>query len=144
MLAYAVVAHNPAADAIADENHVLPDWFAEDQVVKGRDAIQFLRRHHQKLGQVPDAFIRDPASVMLDNPQRINADSSILRVVLQLIFNFPSFILSKHCSLSLPLSPLSPLFPLPSSLSPFSDPHQPAQNRYCPGLRADRAPIDRD
>src|SRR5262245_35728821 len=46
MFAYPVITHNPATDAVADENHAPAHRLPEDQVVKSRDAVQLRSEEH--------------------------------------------------------------------------------------------------
>src|SRR5262249_32936785 len=96
MLAYPVVAHNPATDAVADQDHAPAHRFPKDQVVKSRDAVQLVRRHPQELGQVADAFIRDPAPMALNDLQRINTRGSPDRVLIKLRLDLSSFFFGQH------------------------------------------------
>ena len=46
---------------------MLTDRFAEYQVVESRYTVELVRRHFKILGKFPDAFIRDPAALRLDD-----------------------------------------------------------------------------
>src|SRR5262252_5191783 len=96
MFAYPVVAHNPATDAVADEDHSPAHRLAEDQVVKGRHAVQLVGRHLKKLGQVADVLVRHPAPSPLNDLQRINTDGAFLRVLMEFRFYLFSLFFSQH------------------------------------------------
>src|SRR5882672_3207716 len=96
MLAYPVVAHNPATDAVADEDHAPAHGLPEDQIVKSRDAVQLIRRHLEKLGQVADALIRHPAPAPLNDFQRIDTGGAFLRVLMKFRFYLSSLFFSQH------------------------------------------------
>src|SRR6266700_3199063 len=57
LLANILVAHDPAAHAVADRDDVAADWLAKNQIVKSRDTIQVLYRHPEELGQILQAFV---------------------------------------------------------------------------------------
>src|SRR5262245_31644833 len=95
-LAYPVVAHNPATDAVADKDHTLAHRFPENQVVKSRDAVQLVGRHLKKLGQVAYALVRHPSPASLNDLQRINTDGPFLRVLMNFRFYLLSLFFSQH------------------------------------------------
>src|SRR5262245_39178400 len=86
MLSYPFIAHNPTTDAVADEDHSPAHRLAEDQVVKGRHAVQLVGRHFKEFGQVADALVRHPATAPLNDLQRINTDGAFLRVLMEFRF----------------------------------------------------------
>src|SRR5262245_32305055 len=96
MLAYPFIAHNPATDAVADEDHSLAHRLAEDQVVKGRHAVQLVGRHLKNLGQVADVFVRHPATAPWNDLQRITTQAALLRVLMEFRFYLVSFFFSQH------------------------------------------------
>src|SRR5262249_14955942 len=96
MFAYPVVAHNPATDAVADEDHSPAHRLPEDQVVKGRHAVQLVGRHLKKLGQVADTLVRHPTTAPLNDLQRINTDGAFLRVLMKFRFYLSSLFFSQH------------------------------------------------
>src|SRR5262249_61881525 len=72
-----------------------------DQIVKSRDAVQLRRRHLQKLGQVADALIRDPAPAPLNDLQRVNTGGAFLRVLMKLRFDLSSLFFCQHSGLQI-------------------------------------------
>src|SRR2546426_6191181 len=71
-----LVAHDPATDAVADEDHVPPHRLAVDEVVEGGDAVYLVRGHLQELSDVADRFVGDPAPVTLHGPQGLDAGAA--------------------------------------------------------------------
>src|SRR5215469_1404030 len=67
VLLHSLVAHDPAAHAVADHDDVAPHRLAENEVVKGGHAIDVRRGHTEMSGNVADTFIRDPAAVPLND-----------------------------------------------------------------------------
>ena len=78
MLAQLFITHDPATDAVAQQDDMPADRLAENQVVKSRHAVQ-LRRRHSNLGHVRNALIRYPAAMPLNDLQRLDACRAIVR-----------------------------------------------------------------
>src|ERR1051326_4244741 len=86
--AHAVITHNPATHAVANPDHMLSDRPAENLVVERCHAVQFIRRHFQKLCQFANALVRDPPTMPLDNFQGFNAHGLFAWIVMHLSFYF--------------------------------------------------------
>src|SRR5258705_13706358 len=65
MFPHALVAHDPAAHAVADQDDVASDGLAENEVVKRGHAIYVRRGHAEMSGDITNAFVRNPAPVPL-------------------------------------------------------------------------------
>src|ERR671923_2210632 len=100
VLADALIAHDPARNAVAYQNDVFTHGPAEDQIVKRRDAIELVSRHLQKLGNVPESFVGDPAPMSLDDLHGLNTHSPLVRIMRELRFDLASLFLSEHKSCS--------------------------------------------
>src|SRR5215475_1120602 len=100
MFAYPLIAHNPATDAVTDEDHAPAHRLAKNQVVKSRDAVQLIGSHLEKLGQIADALVRHPAPPPLNDFQRVNTGGALMRVLMKFRFYLSSLFNSQHGSLS--------------------------------------------
>ena len=117
----AVVAHDPAAHAVAEEDHMSPDGPAEDQVVEGRDAVEVRRRSCR------DAR-RYRVRLSSETQPRCAARSSSPRRR------------RRALSGSAPLRSISPISRRSASRSLLIDPRPRAQNRCCPRSRTGPPP----
>src|SRR5665213_3812279 len=104
MFADAIIAHNPAAHAVAEHDHVRAYRLPEDQVVECCNTIQVGGRHLEQFANVADALVGNPSPVPLYDLHGIDTD------------RFPSGI-AGHFSLN-----LLPLFSR-KHLLPFSSIH---------------------
>ena len=75
MLAQAVVAHDPAAHAVAEHDHVPAHRPAEDQVVERGDAVESAGDISSSSAMSRNALVGDPAAVPLHDLHRIDADA---------------------------------------------------------------------
>ena len=74
VLAQLVVAHDPAAHAVADQDDVPAHRLAEDEVVEGGDAVQLVGGHAQAARATSrDGLVGHPAAVPLHDLQRLDA-----------------------------------------------------------------------
>ncbi len=74
MLPHPLVAHDPAAHAVADHDYVAAHRLAKYQVVKRSHAIHVRGRHADMSGNIANALIGDPATVALHDLKRVNAE----------------------------------------------------------------------
>src|SRR5262245_26106063 len=96
MLAHTVVAQHPTAHAVADHDHMTPNWPAKNQIVKGRDTIQVRDRHSEMLSDIAKAFVGDPAPVPLYDFHRINADGLTYGIVCSLRCDLLDLVSAQH------------------------------------------------
>ena len=88
VLAQALAAHHPAADAVANQDDMATYWFAEEQVVEGGNGIKFFRSHFHIRRHVFEAFVGNPAAMLLHHFQCFNAGSFSYRHDTDRFFNF--------------------------------------------------------
>src|SRR5580704_11616785 len=92
----AIVAHDPAAHAVADHDYVAAHWLAKNKVVKRRYAIEVCWRHTEVRGNITQALVGDPATTPLDNLQRVDANSITLWIMLRFGLDFVHFFRGQH------------------------------------------------
>ena len=63
-----------------------PDRFAKDEVVERGDAIQILGCDLEKLCNLEERVIRNPATPSLDDQQGIDGSPPLVRVMLHCVF----------------------------------------------------------
>src|SRR5690606_37957042 len=91
--------HDPAADAVADEYDMPPYRLAKEQVVKRCYRIQFVDTHPEIVCDLPQATIRNPPPVVLNNLERLNASRFSVRHCTDGVIDFVFFLLGQHCLL---------------------------------------------
>src|SRR4051812_26102571 len=83
-----VPAHDPTTNAVADKGDMASHWFAEDQIVKRRHTVKFIRRHLEERGHIFEALVRYPASVLLNDLQRFDGRRPLVGIVGELLLDF--------------------------------------------------------
>src|SRR4029077_675683 len=96
MLAHPVVAHHPAAHAVAEHDHMASHGLAKNEVIKGGDTIQVRGRHAEMRGDIIQAFVGHPAPVPLHDFQRINAHRFTCGIVRGLNLDLLDLIRAQH------------------------------------------------
>src|SRR5450756_2258629 len=128
-VAHGLVAHDPTTHAVADEDHVPSHRLPEDQVVERRHAVQLGRGHPEELADIPQPFVGDPPTVVLDHLERLDTDGPPVVVVLHLGFDLSPLFVAQHS-----LIPVKHRLERPGLQMYISTcPHPTPRSRGCPG-----------
>jgi hypothetical protein len=84
LLAELLRTYDPTTDAIAQKDHVSAYRSAEDEIIEGGHAVEFLGCHLEEFGDIPNALIGYPATMTLHGLERLDADGLFVWVVVQL------------------------------------------------------------
>src|SRR5438270_13499572 len=73
LITHPFAAHDPAADAVADQGHMSTHAFAADKIVKCRNSIEIGQGHAEQLSQIAQTFVGYPSPVPLDPEHSVDA-----------------------------------------------------------------------
>ncbi len=97
MLTNPLVAHDRAAHAVTDQDHMPANRAAKNQVVKRGHVVEFICRHLQESSDLHQSFVGDPSPMLLDDPQRFDAHGTPLFIARKFDFNLSFFFFAQHC-----------------------------------------------
>src|ERR1700752_782 len=98
MITHALTAHDPAGHAVANERYMSSNRPPANQVIKSCHAVEICDRKAEQIGKVPQAFIRHPALVPVNDQHCIDANGLPGWILREFFFNLPSFFGCQHAS----------------------------------------------